>query len=73
MVIPKIDSGISYITRELDEMEREEFFRLKKIQQKKRERAIVDEQEAIARGKALQPAGEQPASMLDDFDEDIIF
>jgi len=35
VVQPKIENTISYITSELDELEREEFFRLKKIRNKK--------------------------------------
>lgn len=38
VVIPKIENTIKYIQSELDEMDREEFFRLKKVQGKKKER-----------------------------------
>ncbi|UZJ51877.1 hypothetical protein CBS101457_001197 [Exobasidium rhododendri] len=36
VIIPKLENTISYITSELDEMDREEFFRLKKVQGKKK-------------------------------------
>eukprot|EP01027_Heterolobosea_sp_BB2_P023967 GEZU01036058.1.p1 GENE.GEZU01036058.1~~GEZU01036058.1.p1 ORF type:complete len:262 (-),score=124.82 GEZU01036058.1:144-929(-) len=36
VVVPKIENTISYIISELDELEREEFFRLKKIQKNKK-------------------------------------
>ncbi|KAG2581847.1 hypothetical protein PVAP13_6KG071600 [Panicum virgatum] len=79
VVKPRLESTIAYIRGELDEHEREEFFRLKKIQgYKQRE---LERQEAAARYAEDKAAGERgvsmgtAAGMLDngDRDEDIIF
>ncbi|CAD2098431.1 V-type proton ATPase subunit D, putative [Plasmodium vinckei vinckei] len=37
IVLPRLEGGINYIIKELDEIEREEFYRLKKIKEKKTE------------------------------------
>ncbi|KAH8584044.1 vacuolar H-ATpase subunit D [Cryptosporidium sp. chipmunk genotype I] len=51
VVLPKLEDGMNYILRELDEIEREEFFRLKKIQEKKKEWAEAELQEKLKKEK----------------------
>jgi V-type H+-transporting ATPase subunit D len=41
VVIPKTQGTISFINSELDELEREEFFRLKMVQKKKKQRTAA--------------------------------
>jgi len=57
VVTPKLENTISYIKGELDELEREEFFRLKKVQAKKKR--DMDAREA-ARAGAAGAAPEPP-------------
>ena len=50
LVIPKIENTIKFINSELDESEREELYRLKKVQAKKKDK-IEEEEEEEARKK----------------------
>ncbi|KAF4523279.1 hypothetical protein B566_EDAN009402 [Ephemera danica] len=71
-VIKITNRRVNAIEHELDELEREEFYRLKKIQDKKRiarKKAEKIKAELAAQGMVQ----EQPANMLDEGDDDLLF
>eukprot|EP00884_Botryococcus_braunii_P021566 jgi/Botrbrau1/8093/Bobra.0230s0018.1 len=70
VVRPKLENTIAYIKGELDELEREEFFRLKKVQAKKKRDAELDK----AKKAAAASGGEAPSMQLGVAeDQDILF
>ncbi|KAG6833704.1 hypothetical protein H0H87_002902 [Tephrocybe sp. NHM501043] len=76
IVIPRLENTIKYIMSELDEMDREEFFRLKKVQGKKKRdtaaRNAASEAEAAVEGPVIDEE-EQIVNLLSSKDEDVIF
>ncbi len=80
VVKPRLENTVAYIKGELDELEREEFFRLKKVQGNKRRHAEAEAARAARAAAAAPPragAGgvlEERRSALQDADaDDIIF
>ncbi|CAK0790772.1 unnamed protein product [Prorocentrum cordatum] len=54
VLIPRIEDTIQYITQEMDEMDREEFFRVKKVVEKKKQK-LEREKLALKKDPSWRP------------------
>ena len=73
IVIPRFQDTLKYIDQELDEQAKEDFYRLKKVLDKKKVLIEQEEKEKSLQMGVTEAETGKPQNLLEEFDEDLIF
>jgi V-type H+-transporting ATPase subunit D len=73
VLIPRLENTIKYINSELDEMDREEFFRLKKVQGNKKKAADAAEKPHHQPAEDVTIEASEDVLRVGSADADVIF